>query len=180
MQARWKGWAQQMKVLTVNADGTYCQETRALLENAEGITVLQEQAGPGMVSPFSDLRPDVVLLDLDTAACDAAGLVTRLGEQHPGAKILVLSSPGHEEAVLRALRRGAWGHLIKGTYNRADLVAALRAVFRGDSILTPAMAGVILDEINYRHQLVRNALPVTDHKEPKGADLPSSQDRPSE
>jgi DNA-binding NarL/FixJ family response regulator len=163
----------------VSAEGTFCQETQDLLENAEGITVLQAETGAEIVNPLPDLLPDLVLLDLDTAPFNPAELVTKLGQQHPGAKIVVLSSMGREESVLHALREGARGHLIKGAQDGDDLVATLRAVHRGDSILTPTMAGVILDEINYRYQLVRSALPAVDHKA-RTVDALSTSDRARE
>ena len=50
---------------------------------------------------------------------------------------------------MNALRDGAHGHLIKGASDREQLVAALQAVGRGGSILSPAMAGLILDELNH-------------------------------
>jgi hypothetical protein len=56
---------------------------------------------------------------------------------------------------LNALRNGAHGHLTTGISDAQQLVAALQAVGRGDSILSPAMAGVILDEMSHRYQLSR-------------------------
>jgi DNA-binding NarL/FixJ family response regulator len=164
-----------MQVLMVSAKGTFCRETQALLENAEGVTAIRATAALEDLNPIPNLRPDLVLLDLNTDSSSPAELVTTLGEQYPAAKIIVLSSTGQKDEVLQALRQGARGHLVKGAHSGEDLVATLRAVLRGDSILTPALAGVILDEINYRNQLIRDALPTADRTSSRAVSLSTDE-----
>lgn len=146
-----------MRIMIVSAEGPFCQEIRTLLESAEGITTIEQQAGPEVVDRIQGLQPDLILLDLDTGISDAPDIVSTISRQHPDIKIVVLSAPGHEDRVLSALRNGARGHLVKGADDRDQLVTALRAVSRGDSILSPTIAGVILDEMSYRYQLFRSA-----------------------
>jgi DNA-binding NarL/FixJ family response regulator len=129
-----------MRVLTVSAENAFLQEIWALLENAEDITVITGQSGLESVDLLPDLQPDLILLDLDTVTSNASDVVTKISEQHPDIKIVVLSTAGQEARVLDALH----------------------TVNRGDSILSPAIAGVILDEISYRSQLIRSAHSVAD------------------
>ncbi len=144
-----------MKVLITSAETAFCQEMRSLLENAEGITAIEQQAGPQLVDQIQDLQPDLILLDLDTKISYPSDIVSAISRRHPDIKIVVLSGPGQESQALNALRNGAHGHLTTGISDRQQLVAALRAVGRGDSILSPALAGAILDEMSHRYQLSR-------------------------
>jgi DNA-binding NarL/FixJ family response regulator len=144
-----------MRVLITSAETAFCQEIRSLLERAEGITAIEQQAGPQLVDQIQDLQPDLVLLDLDHTTSYPPDIVSAIRRRHPDIKIVVLSGPGQERQALNALRNGAHGHLTTAISDRQQFVAALQAVSRGDSILSPAVAGVILDEMSYRYQLFR-------------------------
>jgi len=146
-----------MRILIASTEATFHQEIRALLENAKEITAMEQPFGPQIVDRIQDLQPDLILLDLDAGTAYPLNLVSTISRRHPGIKIVVLSSPGREGHVLNALRNGAHGHLARGASDRDEFIAALQAVRRGDSVLSPAMAGVILDEISYRHQLFRRS-----------------------
>jgi DNA-binding NarL/FixJ family response regulator len=146
-----------MRISIVSAEAAFREEIRALLEGTEGITAIEEQTGPQMMDLIPDFQPDLILLDLDAGTSYPFDIVSTISRQHPDIKILVLSTPGQERRVLNALRHGAHGHLTKGATDRDQFIAALQAVGRGDSILSPAIAGVILDEMSHRYQLSRRA-----------------------
>ena len=145
-----------MRILILSTDAAFHQEIRALLENAQEITSIEQQAGRQTMDQIRDLQPDLVLLDLETGTAYPLDLVSTISQRHPHIRIVVLSGPGQEGPVLDALRSGAHGQLGKGDNNREEFIAALQAVGRGDSVLSPAMAGVILDEISCRHQRFRH------------------------
>jgi DNA-binding NarL/FixJ family response regulator len=92
-------------------------------------------------------------------------MVAQIAEQHPDTKILVLGSASQGEVALNALRKGAQGHLIKGASLPEEIVTAIHAVRRGESVISPALAGAILDEISYRYQLARGRQPSTSGRE---------------
>lgn len=146
-----------MRILIVSAEAAFGQEVRTLLESAEGITTIEGQDSPQIMAQIREAQPDLILLDLDAGTSYPHDIVSTISQRHPEIKILVLSAPGQEDHVLNALRNGAHGHLTKGASDREQFVAAVQAVGRGDSILSPAMAGVILDEISHRYQLFRRA-----------------------
>ena len=83
----------------------------------------------------------------------AKGLVTALNDDKSNA-FVVLSARETAAPVLDALLSGAQGHLVKGSSSREEIVTALHAVRRGASILSPVLAGLILDEVSFRHQTV--------------------------
>jgi len=156
LQREDKDGNEPMRILTLSTDAAFHQEIRALLENATEITSVELQTGPQTMDQIQDLQPDLVLLDLEAGTAYPLDLVSTISQRHPRIRIVVLSDPGQEGPVLDALRSGAHGHLGKGDNNREEFIAALEAVGRGDSVLSPAMAGVILDEISYQHQRFRH------------------------
>jgi DNA-binding NarL/FixJ family response regulator len=138
-----------MRVLVASAEAAFCQEIQTLLESVEGITAIEEQAGPQILDQIQELQPDLILLDLDGVQAYSPDLVSTISRRRPDVRILVLSAPGQERHALDALRGGAHGHLIKGTGDHEQLISALKAVGRGDAILSPTMAGLVLDELNH-------------------------------
>jgi DNA-binding NarL/FixJ family response regulator len=143
-----------MKVLMASVEGAFCPEIEALLASVEGITLMKKRLGPDAVYLIHELQPDLVLLDLDTVPSNDSAFVARIGELHPDSKLVVLSAKEAAVPVLDALLNGAQGHLVKGASTREEIISALHAVRRGASILSPVLAGVILDEVSLRHQAV--------------------------
>ena len=143
-----------MKVLMASVEGAFCPEIEALLDSVEGITLMKEKLGPGALHLIRELQPDLVLLDLDTVPSNPSAFISQIGKLHPDSKIVVLSARETAAPVLDALLSGAQGHLVKGSSSREEIVTALHAVRRGASILSPVLAGLILDEVSFRHQTV--------------------------
>lgn len=83
-------------------------------------------------------RPDVLLCDLRMPGLDGAQVTAALAEQQPATRVLILTTFADDEAVLPALRAGAAGYLTKDTTGE-DLVAAVRAVAAGQTVLDPAV-----------------------------------------
>jgi two-component system response regulator DegU len=136
-----------MRIMMVADEPASWHEIQALLDSADGITAVEQRGGPQIVDWIQELRPDLILLDMDAGVSYSPDVVSTIRQQYPDVKIVILSGPGQEDRVLHALRNGANGHLTKGTSDREQFIAALQAVGRGDSILSPAMAGMILDEM---------------------------------
>ncbi|MFI6787377.1 response regulator [Nonomuraea sp. NPDC050383] len=87
-------------------------------------------------------RPDVVLLDLRMPKMGGAEVIRRLREQAPGIRVLVLTTFDDDADVLPAIEGGATGYLLKDT-PRADLRRAVLAASRGETVLSPVVAGAL-------------------------------------
>jgi DNA-binding NarL/FixJ family response regulator len=142
-----------IKVSIVDDDDLFRQRTRALLEEADGITVVGEaKEGPQAMALIRETRPDVILLDVSARPASNLQTMAQIFELFPEAKLIVLNDDGQEQFVLEAFRKGALGHLVKGKAQPAEIVAAIRAVNGGKAILSPGVAGCILDEVVREHQ----------------------------
>lgn len=113
---------------------------RFLLEQASDIEVVGEAgSGRDTVSACHDLRPHLVLLDIDMPDIDGIEVTQRLLDQDPGIKILILTMYENEEYASRALKAGAHGYAVKGI-DPDDLPHAIRRVMQGKTYITKAIA----------------------------------------
>lgn len=136
-----------IKVFIVDDDDLLRQRTRAWLESADGITVVGEaKDGQQAIALIGEARPDVILLDISTRPASNLQAVGQICKLFPHTKVIALNEDGQEELVLEAFRKGALGHLVKGKA-QSEIVEAIRAVDRGKAILSPGVAGCILDEV---------------------------------
>jgi DNA-binding NarL/FixJ family response regulator len=119
---------------------------RSLLEGLENVEVVGE-AGDGQeaVRLAESLRPDVVLLDVGMPGLNGLDVAARLATQDASIRVLILSMHTSEEYVLRALRAGCAGYLLKGSAV-AELEIAVRAVARGETYLSPAVSKHVMDD----------------------------------
>jgi DNA-binding NarL/FixJ family response regulator len=140
----------RIKLLIVARNAPHRQVMRAWLAGAADITIVGETQGePEALTLTGKRQPDVVLLGVGTLGLDDLQAVTRLRARYPHSKVIVLShSDDQEHLALEVLREGAWGYLAGGRSWPPELVEAIRTVARGGSILSPGMAGRILDELS--------------------------------
>jgi DNA-binding NarL/FixJ family response regulator len=120
------------------------QGIRALLERAGDVAVLGEAAdGAEALALVERLRPDVLVIDIAMPHLNGLEAVARLrgGAAKTGA--LILSMYTDESLVRQALRNGAKGYLLKRAVAE-ELLLAVRAVARGDTYLSPEVAGPLL------------------------------------
>ena len=90
-------------------------------------------------------RPDVVVMDLQIPAPDGATCTELLVQEFPDIQVLVISASGEREDVLRAMKSGARGYLVKSA-SKAELIEGVRRTAAGDAVFTPGLAGLVLGE----------------------------------
>jgi DNA-binding NarL/FixJ family response regulator len=114
---------------------------RALLNAEADIEVVGEaDDGEAAVRLAQELAPDVVLMDIRMPGVDGLEATRRIvhNERLDRTRIVILTTFDVDEYVFEALRVGATGFLVKDT-NPADLVQAVRAVARGEALLSPGV-----------------------------------------
>jgi DNA-binding NarL/FixJ family response regulator len=92
------------------------------------------------------VRPDVVLMDLRMPGMDGVTTIKALREQGSTARVLVLTTYDTDSDVLPAIRAGATGYLLKDT-PREELFRAVSAAHRGESVLSPSVAGRLMGQL---------------------------------
>jgi DNA-binding NarL/FixJ family response regulator len=121
----------QIGVLLVDDEELVCRYLSTILEQAPNITVIGvEHDGAGAVDAAIRLQPDVVLLDLRMPAVDGLRAFERLHELVPASAVIVLTVFDDDASLVRAMRAGAQGFLLKSTAP-ADLANLIRVAAQG-------------------------------------------------
>ncbi len=127
------------RVLVADDDALVRSALRMVLDTAAGVVLVGEVAdGDEVPAAVAAHSPDVVLMDIRMPRVDGLA-ATELLRRRPGApEVIVLTTFDVDDYVLRALRAGAAGFLLKDT-RPADIVAAVHKVLDGEAMLSPAV-----------------------------------------
>ncbi|SDM29165.1 DNA-binding response regulator, NarL/FixJ family, contains REC and HTH domains [Nonomuraea maritima] len=156
----------QVRVLLVDDQALFREALATLLATHDAIEVVGEAGnGDEAIRQAAALTPDVVLMDLRMPVLDGVAATRRLRTDHPGIGIIALTTFDDEEDVFAALRAGALGYLLKDV-SSAQLIEAVLAAARGESVLQPSVAAKVVA------QFVR--LPSTGAPEPQPLVVPLS------
>jgi DNA-binding NarL/FixJ family response regulator len=113
---------------------------RGMLETYDDLRVVGEAgSGDEAIVLAAATRPDVVLMDLRMPGTDGATATARIRQEHPGIRVLVLTTYEGDADILPAIEAGATGYLLKDT-PIGILTDAIRAAARGESVLAPPVA----------------------------------------
>jgi DNA-binding NarL/FixJ family response regulator len=120
---------------------------RGMLAAEPRISVVAEAAsGAEAVAMAARHRPDVVLMDLRMPGGDGVQATARLLAATPASRVVVLTTYESDADIVRAVEAGAAGYLLKDT-PRLDLVDAILAAARGETVLAPAVAGRLVSRL---------------------------------
>jgi DNA-binding NarL/FixJ family response regulator len=135
-----------VRVLVADDHALFRAGVRKLLQSFEGIQVVGEAAdGHEALRLSGTERPDVLLMDIGMPGLNGVEAAARLTREGPRPRVVILSMHTGEDHVLRAIRAGAAGYLLKDA-SPAELEAAVRAVARGEIYLSPAISRYVVDD----------------------------------
>jgi NarL family two-component system response regulator LiaR len=137
-----------IRVLLVDDHAVVRKGLRALLDREAGIEVAGEaEDGEQALRAVDRLRPDVILMDLEMPGIGGVEATRQITQQRPDTKVVVLTSHAAEEDVFPALKAGALGYLLKHSAPE-DVLHAIRQAHRGETVLYPAIARMVLQELH--------------------------------
>jgi two-component system nitrate/nitrite response regulator NarL len=136
-----------IRVLLVDDQPLFRTAIASLLSGQPDMEVVgQADNGVVGVEKAHELRPDLVVMDVEMPVMDGVEATRLLHEQLPDIKVVMLTVSESDEHLFQAIRNGAQGYLLKDL--RPDqLFDMLRSVMRGETPISPAVAGMLLSEI---------------------------------
>ncbi len=122
------------------------QGLRLILETEDDLVLVGEAADGGeALTRCAELHPDVVLMDLRMPGMDGLTAIERLAVEQPAVAVVILTTYNEDALMLRGLRAGARGYLLKDT-DREALFATIRAAARGETLLKPEVMARVLSQ----------------------------------
>jgi two-component system, NarL family, response regulator NreC len=119
---------------------------KLLLEREADFSVVGEaQDGREAVRTVEEQSPDVVVMDVAMPNLNGIEATMRIVDSHPRTAVIILSMHSDEGYVLRALKAGARGYLLKDSAE-SDLIAAVRKVNEGRTFFSPAISNLLMED----------------------------------
>ena len=127
----------QIRILAVDDHALVRQGIAVLVGTQPDMTLVAEASnGREAIQQFRTHRPDVTLMDLQMPEMNGFDAIVAIRGEFPDAKIIVLTTYKGDVQILRALKAGARGYLLKNTFHK-ELVETIRAVHAGRKALSP-------------------------------------------
>ena len=123
---------------------------RMILSIEDDLDVVGEAAdGAEAERVVGELRPDVVLMDVQMPGTDGITATERIVAEHPGVAVLILTTFDDDDYLFSALRAGATGFLLKNC-PPDDLVSAIRLAVQGHALLAPEVTQRVIERSTSR------------------------------
>lgn len=150
----------KIRILITDDHSLMREGIRAMLEKHSGIEIVAEASnGLQAIQMVDKYKPDVILMDIGMKGLNGLDATANIIKQFPESKVIILSMHVNEEYVIRALRAGASGYLIKDT-KMEELLKAVKCVASGGTYLSPQVSRHVID--NYVRSVGADSSPLED------------------
>ncbi len=137
---------EKIRLLLVDDHTILREGIRTLLESQPDFEVVGEaENGRAALALTRQLAPDIVLMDLAMPLLNGLEATEQIRRAYRCVRVLILTMHENEEYIRRALAAGASGYLLKDT-SSTELFSAIRAVHQGESILSPAVTRLVIED----------------------------------
>jgi DNA-binding NarL/FixJ family response regulator len=142
----------RIRILLADDHTLFRQGVKTLLATEPDMEVIGEAAdGIGAVEKATELKPDVILMDIGMPGPSSFETTRQIKKTCPETKVLFLTMYDDEDYLVESMEVGASGYVLKDC-PAAQLVAAVRDVWRGGSYLSPRMLSQLVDDFRTRVQ----------------------------
>jgi len=136
----------KIKVLLVDDHPVVRKGLCSCLSNSESIKVVGEASnGAEALKRMKELSPDIMLMDINMPGMDGLAVTEAVRKESPQTKVLVLSMHSNREYVLRIVKAGARGYVLKDA-PPDELIRAIETVQGGDAFFSPSVAKIALNQ----------------------------------
>ena len=136
----------QLRVLLADDHIVMRKGLRALLERQPNLEIVGEcENGRETVELAASLRPEVVVMDIGMPMLNGIEATKAIISQRPTTAVVILSMHADESYVMRALKAGARGYLLKDSA-AADLISAIQAITQGRSFFSPKVSRILAED----------------------------------
>jgi two-component system response regulator NreC len=137
---------EKVRVLVADRQGLVREGISALLKNCEDIEVVGETTnGSETVEAVDRDNPEIILVDTALPVMDGASVTRRIRKGNKGTKILFLGESADKGCILRAIKAGGDGYILKGA-SAAELHSAIMIIHKGGFFLYPSVAKRVVEE----------------------------------
>lgn len=148
-----------IRVLLVEDQTLMRQGLRTILDLEDGFEVVGEAAnGLEAVERARVLQPDIVLMDVQMPRMNGVEATAAITATVPAARVIILTTFDYDEYVFDGMKAGARGYLLKDT-PAAELLATIRRVHAGESLIQPSIAARLITEFSQRKVTAKVATP---------------------
>ncbi|MGH7207717.1 MAG: response regulator [Nitrospiraceae bacterium] len=139
---------ERIKVLVADDHRVVREGLIAILKTKENIEVVGEaQDGQEAIEKARTLEPDVILMDVSMPRMGGVEATRQIKREFPHIGIIALTMYDEQQYIFDLVRAGATGYLLKDTES-SQIVEAIRAIYRGESLIHPSVASKILAEFS--------------------------------
>jgi len=139
-----------VRILLVDDQLLFRKGLRALLEDQEDMEVVGEASdGAQALDRARTAKPDVVLMDINMPVCNGVEATRMIKAERPETKVIALTVSDEDDDLFEAIKSGASGYLLKDL-RPEELFELIRGVLRGETPISPAVAGKLLSEFRRR------------------------------
>ncbi|HEY5729273.1 MAG TPA: response regulator transcription factor [Anaerolineales bacterium] len=159
-------------VLLADDHALFREGVRAILKSVPDIEIVGE-AGTGQdaLKLASNLKPDVILMDIQMPDLNGVEATQRILKTQPDVGIIIVTMLEDDDSLFSAMRAGARGYILKGA-DKAEMLKSIRAVAEGEALFGPAIAMRLL---NFFHEN-----PLQKRSEPSTTPFPELTERERE